>query len=325
MVGVVATNYDIIPKSTVPGGADRDRDIVVQAGTPQLLHRGPSNPAVAGVDAVSRAVNLQYQQFGAYAEGAHRFNAQPAGHRRRARRHQHPLHGDPDQPAGRAHRTAASTGGWRSSTSSRWPTSRRRPTFAYNIFDNGVQISTGNPDLKPERARSNEVNVSWRTEYLLAQRQRLLQRAVRPADHQPVRARPRRVVSPEVYVNPDGTGPRRLAQSVNLGTSNGDGARPVLPLQHRPRLRLGLLFATSTSSATLGPSDSGLPESPGTTCASGAPWPSSGKLSLTPSLVLRSTPENLPDSYRNAGVSLQMPYEINVNALFTPVEPLDLW
>lgn len=50
-----------------------------------------------------------------------------------------------------------------------------------------------------------------------------------------------------------------------------------------------------------------------------------GKLSVTPSLVLRSTPENLTNLYVNTGVSLDQPYEINLNALLTPIDPLDIF
>ncbi len=41
------------------------------------------------------------------------------------------------------------------------------PYFGHNVFDNGVQLSHRNPNLKPERATSNEVNVTWKTNHLL--------------------------------------------------------------------------------------------------------------------------------------------------------------
>ena len=48
-------------------------------------------------------------------------------------------------------------------------------------------------------------------------------------------------------------------------------------------------------------------------------------LSITPSLVLRSSPENLTPAYLDSGVDMQMPYEINANAVFTPVDPVDVF
>ena len=39
--------------------------------------------------------------------------------------------------------------------------------------------------------------------------------------------------------------------------------------------------------------------------------------------MLRSTPENLTAFYQDAGVSLDTPYEINVSAVFTPIDALD--
>ena len=41
------------------------------------------------------------------------------------------------------------------------------PYFGQNVFDNGVQISGPNPDLKPEKATSNEINATFKTSKLL--------------------------------------------------------------------------------------------------------------------------------------------------------------
>jgi hypothetical protein len=41
--------------------------------------------------------------------------------------------------------------------------------------------------------------------------------------------------------------------------------------------------------------------------------------------VLRSTPENLTDTYLDAGVDMNMPYEVNVNAVYSPLETLDVF
>ena len=58
----------------------------------------------------------------------------------------------------------------------------------------------------------------------------------------------------------------------------------------------------------------------------GLTWAILPNLSVTPSLVLRSTPENLPPAtYDGAGVSLKTPYEVNANVLYTPIEILDVF
>ena len=96
------------------------------------------------------------------------------------------------------------------------------PSFIYNVYDNGGQIGKDNPDLAPERARSSEVNISWRTEHLLLSGSAYYNEQFDLLTISQSGAQ-ETVVDEEVYVNPDGTGPRRLAQSVNLGTSNGMG------------------------------------------------------------------------------------------------------
>jgi hypothetical protein len=59
----------------------------------------------------------------------------------------------------------------------------------------------------------------------------------------------------------------------------------------------------------------------------GVTWSILKNLSVTPSLVLRSTPENLDASptYVNPNVSLNTPYQVNANALYTPLEWLDVF
>jgi outer membrane cobalamin receptor len=318
MVGAVATNYDVVPKATVPGGANTRGDVVLQSGS--LTYYTEANNPASRVD-IPRTVNLKYQQFGAYIEGAHRFNANLraiAGVRADSTTR---FAAVPVSP-----RAALIVQGLGGRLALKYIFSMAyvspSPSFIYNVYDNGGQIGKDNPNLNPERARSNEVNISWRTEYLLLsasayynEQSDLLTISQSGA--------PETVVAPVVFVGPDGTGPRRLAQSVNLGTSKGMGS--------------DLFFRFSTSrvsgwgsysyvdfTRTLGPVISGLPQISRHNVRVGGTLAILKNLSVTPSLVLRSSPENLPDSYRDAGVSLQMPYEINLSALYTPVDALDL-
>jgi hypothetical protein len=57
----------------------------------------------------------------------------------------------------------------------------------------------------------------------------------------------------------------------------------------------------------------------------GLTWTIIPGLSVTPSLVFRSTPENLGDSYLDMGVSLNNPYEVNLHAVYTPIRFLDVF
>jgi hypothetical protein len=127
-----------------------------------------------------------------------------------------------------------------------------------------------------------------------------------------------------VFTNLDGTGQRGLAQSVNLGSSTGMG--------------LDLFFRFSTSVVSgwgsyslvdferqLRSAVSGLPQISRHNVRLGTTVVLFKRLSITPSLVLRSTPENLTPFYENAGVSLDTPHEINLSVVFTPIDALDAW
>jgi outer membrane receptor protein involved in Fe transport len=318
MVGGVATTYDVIPKTTVPGGADTRRDVVLQAGS-LSYYTEAGNPE--SIVTLQRTVNLKYQQLGAYLEGAYNFNDNIraiAGVRadRNTRFEVVPI----------SPRAALIVQGLGGRLALKYIFSMAyvspSPAFAWNVYDNGGLIGKDNPNLNPERARSNEANISWRTEYLLLsgsayynEQSDLLIISQSGA--------PETVVSPMVFVNADGTGPRRLAQSVNLGSSKAMGFDAFFRFS-TSRVSGWGSYSYVDFKRTLGSAVSGLPQISRHNVRVGTTLAIFKSLSVTPSLVLRSTPENLPDSYRGAGVSLRMPWEINVSALFTPVEPLDL-
>jgi outer membrane cobalamin receptor len=318
VVGATASNYHVIPKTSVPGGAHTDQDIVSQAGV--LTYYTTNDPA-SKVE-LNRAVNLQYQQFGAYAEGAHDFNE-----------HLRLLAGVRVDKSTRfstipiSPRAALIVRGFGGQLTLKYIFSMAyvspAPAFSYNIYDNGSQIGTSNPNLSPERALSNEVNVSWRTSNVLLSGSAYYNRQYDLLTVSQSGA-PETVVLPNVFVNPDGTGMRRLAHSVNLGSSNGMG------------FDLFFLFNTSIVSgwgsysfvdfkSTLGDVTSGLPLISRHNVRFGSTVNILRNLSLTGALVLRSTPENLTSLYDNAGVSLELPYEINAQLSYSPVDRLDLF
>ena len=319
MVGAVAANYDIIPKTTVPGGADTDDDIIRQAGS-IFYYEVANDPA--SLREVFRTANLQYQQAGAYAEGAYDFNEHLralAGVRVdvNSRFDEVPL-------SPRAALIGRAFGGrltlkYIFSMAYVAPA----PYYSYNIFDNGVQITVPNHELQPEQAMSNEVNIAWQSEYLLLSASGYYNRQSDLLITAQSEA-PETVIASQVFINPDGTGERRLARSVNLGSSTGMG--------------LDLFFRFSTSVVSgwgsyslvdferrLGMAVSGLPQISRHNVRFGVTLTPVKYVSVTPSLVLRSTPENLTAFYQDAGVSLDTPWELNVSAVITPVEAVDLF
>ena len=189
---------------------------------------------------MNRTVNLQYQGLGAYAEGAYNFN-QNLRLIGGVRLDTNTRFSDvPISP-----RAALIVNGFGGRLTLKYVFSMAyvapSPYYSYNIFDNGVQIGTLNTRLSPERARSNEASVTWRTEYLLLsgsayynQQSDLLITSQSEA--------PETVISPMVFVNPDGTGMRRLANSVNLGTSTGLGYDLFFRFSTQGSVGLGLLL-----------------------------------------------------------------------------------
>jgi outer membrane receptor protein involved in Fe transport len=319
VVGAVATNYEVIAKASVLDGANPDQGIVSQAGVLTYYTRANDPTSAVGIP---RAEDLHYHQYGVYAEGSHKFTD-----------------------------GLRAILGVRADTSSRYsevPVSPRAavifngldprltmkyifsmayvapgPYFGHNVFDNGVQISGPNPDLKPERATSNEVNFTWQDKKLLASasgyynhQSNLLITAQSEA--------PETIAEMGVFADPAGTQTRLIRHSINLGSSNAIG----VDLSARYNVATVSPWASYSYVSfrrTLNGRETGLDQIPAHNVRAGLTWAILPNLSVTPSLVLRSTPENLPTTYDGAGVSLKTPYEINANVLYTPIEILDVF
>jgi outer membrane receptor protein involved in Fe transport len=190
------------------------------------------------------------------------------------------------------------------------------PYFGHNVFDNGAQISHPNPNLKPERATSNEVNVTWKTNHLLLSgsgyfnyQSDLLITAQSEA--------PETILYQQIFVkNADGTFAPRLARhSINLGSSKAYGA------DLSARFNLGPVSSWASYSfvdfhRTLGDVTTGLQQISRHNVRAGLTLSLWKRVHLTPSLVLRSTPENLSTTYDLPGVDMKVPYEVNLHALY---------
>jgi outer membrane receptor protein involved in Fe transport len=135
-----------------------------------------------------------------------------------------------------------------------------------------------------------------------------------------------------VWRTPDGTGqPRRLTKSINLGTSNALGFDLFARLNvNRVSIWASYSFVDfeRTLETVVGPITTGLQQVSAHNVRLGVTWNIIDGLSVTPSFVYRSTPENLsPENYDypNVGVSLKHPYELNLSVLYSPVEMLDVF
>jgi outer membrane cobalamin receptor len=323
MLGIVASNYDIVPKTTVPGGADPDGPIVEQAEALKYYTRMGDPTSVV---VVPRTVDLHYQQYGAYAEASHGFTANLrliAGIRVDANSRYDDV---PISPRGALVFNALGD-----RLTLKYVFSQAyvapAPYFAYNIFDNGSQISSGNLELEPERAMSNEINATWQDGHVLASASAYYNRQ----SNLLITAQselPETEILPAVWVNPEGTGmTRKLTKSINLGTSNALGFDLFGRLNWNP-LSAWASYSFVDFERTTGMTTTGLQQISAHNVRLGFTWNIFDGLSVTPSFVYRSTPENLNPlnyAYPNVGVSLKHPYELNLSALYSPVEMLDVF
>ena len=269
---------------------------------------------------VNRAIDLHYQTYGAYAEGSHRFldNLRLiAGVRVDVNTR---FDATPVSP-----RAALVYSPLQQLTLKYIFTQAYvapAPYFFHNVFDNGVQISAGNQDLKPEKALSNEFNATFQNENLLVsasgyfnQQNNLLLTAQTEL--------PETVLYQTVYIDPmDTTKTRRVARAINLGSSQAYGSDLAARYNWGP-ISARASYSFVNFKRTTGATTTKLDKISAHNVRAGLTWSIIQGLSITPSLVLRSTPANLPAEWQDLGVSLKTPYELNFHALYTPVKSVD--
>jgi outer membrane receptor for ferrienterochelin and colicin len=326
VVGGVAGEYDIIPKVSTrePGGADTNADIVSQAGSFTYYTRQGDPTSVVHLPA---AVDWHYLQVGGYAEAVHRFPWHMkaiAGVRVDGSTHYKQV---PVSP-----RAALVYNGIDERLTFKYIFSMAyiQPAayFENNVFDNGVQIASSNPSLQPEQAFSNEINATWQDKQLLASVSAYYnhQSNLIITSQSDV---PQTVVYQQVFLDlnppaPDRSNTRRVTQSINLGSSTALGFDIFGRYSVGPVSTWGS-YSYVDFSQNVGGVETGLPQISRHNVRAGVTWAILPNLSVTPSLILRSTPENLGPYYQNAGVSMTAPYLVNANALYSPIDPLDVF
>ena len=317
LLGGIYTNYDIIPKATVPGGADRgsDQSIVRQGGAFQYsLTKGGS------LTPIPRAVEVDFARYGAYLEFgwqlAPKLKAIAGGRVDKDTRIDEPSY----TPRGSLiwNVTDAITAKYTYS----WAYISPAPYFAFATYDRGDILNTTNPNLQPETAKTHEINLTYNKDavnlglslYMGKQESLVL---VSDANLSP------NTVADKVFLNGDGNQERILTNTVNSGTSTNAG------IDFYGRAKLTQNFSTwfSYSYTTLEEDTAG--EIFGLKGISthnfrlGATWAVTPQLFVTPSLVARSTPQHL-----NAGRlsdELQDPWFINVHVLYAPRERVEFY
>ncbi len=316
LAGLSAAYYDVVPKCTVQGGANTDGtigDIAAQAGAPFCYSLTKGGPLIY----VPALYEQQYYVFGGYLESGWQVleNLKLIG----GVRFDKDSRIDEISFTPRAgliwNVTDEVTAKYTYSTAYVSPS----PYSEYVVYQNTTQISVPNTNLQPETSTTHEVDFEYaRKNYLLGlafyygeQNNLILQ-----AD----RGLPQNVVQSVVY---DKSGnPIQLVHSANGGSSTTDG------VDFYGRAKLGPVtpwFSYSYTQFQLNNNGaiSGLEGISKHNGRLGLTWAVLPNLFVTPSLVIRSTPENVGAG--SLGAELGTPYQIDLYVLWVLNKHVDVF
>lgn len=316
--GVEAGHYDVKPKATYPNGADRSKAFTDQAGT--FDYYTSTNP-LSALTSVPRANDLVYSNVGAYLEGT--FKPRDTlkftlGGRvdKNSRFRQTPFS---PRAALVFNLTKELTTKYIYTKAFVYPA----PYFGFNNFDNGSALNIGNSKLEPEKATSNELNLSWDSAKVFASASVYLneqENLIIVGDS----ATSANIIQNTVFLDTAGTSTRILTHSANAGSSRSKG------VDLSARLKLGKSSLWSSYSYVdfhknvLG-TVSGLEQTSRHNVRLGVTQSMmDGKLLVTPSALYGSRPVKLavPASLKKDAGD---PFEINLHTVFTVSKKVDLF
>ncbi len=318
LLGGTYTNYDIIPKSTIPGGArpGGHGDILKQGGS--FVYYSQKG-AAGSRTMIPRAVDSEFDRYGGYVEFSWQITPK-----------------------------LKAIAGTRVDKDSRIadPSVTPRAALIYNItealtakytyaeayispapyfdatYDRGDILATSNPNLQPETSKTHEVNLTYSKEayslglslYYGEQSSLILisDNALVP-----------NVLDDQVFVDEAGTQPRKLVNSVNSGSSQNAGLDFYGKAKLTSTLSTWFSYSYTTFEESTAAMTFGLKGISQHNFRLGATWAITPKLFVTPSLVGRSTPRNV-NSARLAD-ELENPWQANLHILYTPTSYLEFY
>lgn len=315
LAGASAGIYDVIPKSTVPGGASTGGDVVAQGGTWQYY---TVMGELTSLHEIPRVVRVCYQTYDGYAELGWQALEKlrlVAGTRIT---HDTRYKEIPVTPR------AAIVYDLTEALTAKYIFSRAfvapAPYFAYATYDNGTVLATSNPDIKPETALTHELNLTFSRPNLqlgISGYYGTQNNLILVSDT----ATPQNILQ-SVWVGPTASDPRWLAHSVNGGSSDRYG----LDLYGRATVGPVSFWASYSYvdfEEHLPAGTTGLKGISHHNGRLGATWAITSRLFLTPSLTIRSTPENV-----YAGTlagALRTPMDINLYLLWNATRHVDFF
>lgn len=315
LAGLVASTYNVIPKSTVPGGAAPGGNVIQQGGD-WIYYETLGGPAVH----VPRVVEAKYQEVGGYLEG--NWQALPwlkliCGVRSDWDSR---INGVSFTPRAGvvANITDELTAKYTFTTAYVAPP----PYFGNATYDNGTLLAVSNPDLKPEESMNHEVDLNY------TEKNYQLGMALYRGDQKNLllisdRGLPQNIIREVVYLSPtDPTQTRKLAHCANGGDSYNQG------VDLYGRATFGAFSPWASYSVVqfeenLNGVTSGLPGISQQNGRLGLTWAVTSQFSITPSLVIRSKPQGLGADVSD--LQERTPYALNLFALWAVTKNVEIF
>ena len=315
LAGLVATYNDIVPKCTVPGGANTDNTIggITQQGGSFTYY------TTTGSVSVPRVSHAKYEVYGGYTEaswqalervklvGGVRFDRDSRIDEVSFTPRAGVIWDVTDQLTAKYTFTTAYVS--------------PPPYFEYNVYENTAQMSTINTALQPETSTTHEIDFNYTKENFQ------LGMALYHGDQNNLllisdRGLPQNIIPGAYWLDAAHTIPITLIHSANGGTSSNDG------LDFYGRAKFGPVTPWySYSYTTFQMVNNGVTTSmPGISRHNGRlglTWAITPQLFVTPSLVIRSTPENVDSGA--LGAELGTPYEVNFNVLWAVTKNIEVF
>jgi len=194
--------------------------------------------------------------------------------------------------------------------------------FENATYDNGTLLAVANPDLKPEQTMNHEVDLNYAEknyQYGLALYHGNQKNLFIVSDT----ALPENIIRQVIYLSPtDPTQTRMLAHSVNGGDSYNEGADIY------GRATFGAISPWASYSVvrfeeTENGVTTGLPGISEHNGRLGVSWAVTSWFSLTPSLVIRSKPQNLTPEM--SAFEDNVSYEIDLYALWAVTKNIEIF
>ncbi len=311
--GLLIAFYDIIPKATIPGGADPNKDIASQGGNfVYYTIKGDSSSKVE----LPRVTDLRYQNYGAYIEGRFQILKNLKAITGLRMDIDTRFSESPFSPRLALIYNLSETFNMKYIFNKGYLAPA--PYFGYNVFDNGQNINTFNPKLKAEVITSNEINFNCKFKKLSMSSAFYYNTQKNLIELEDGRVNAANLVLDSVFVNADGTGKRVLSHTANSGNTIAYGA-DLFGSYKSQFFSVWASFSFVNFHTYENNEKSGLSGISPVNIRLGVTWFPAKILSVTPSVIFRSTPDNITATF-GLDEEIKIPYQLNIHINYKPTK-----